>query len=227
MQQSLRLAGGAAGWNALWTWGVTQHRSEGATFFLLVITGNNTTQISADWGSPHLVGFQARSVRRAFHIVWFCVTTLSRCLFLQVQGSFCFSLAVLNSVWKQREQERQSRQGRIEGYPLTGFPPFPSRIEGLRTSERVGESVNHATCPRAHTNLFTCAPKIKHEHRYERACCLCARTVCCWETSSLFLCMVAETLRLALCGPDYSRISAVTYYTSLWTISETARQPGL
>lgn len=33
--------------------------------------------------------------------------------------------------------------------------------------------------------------------------------------SSLFLCMVAETLRLALCGPDDSRISAVTYYTSL------------
>lgn len=42
-----------------------------------------------------------------------------------------------------------------------------------------------------------------------------------------YLSVWQETLRLALCGPDYNRISAVTYYTTLSTISETVGQPWL
>lgn len=54
----------------------------------------------------------------------------------------------------QREQERQSRQGRIEGYPLTGFPPFPSRLEGVRASERVGVWSTHHLSHRTQTHTF-------------------------------------------------------------------------
>lgn len=36
-----------------------------------------------------------------------------------------------------------------------------------------------------------------------------------------------EAFRLALCGPDYSRISAATYYSGLRTSSETAERPQL
>lgn len=60
-----------------------------------------------------------------------------------MQISFSLTLPCMNGVWKQREQERQSRQGRIEGYPLTGLPPFPSRLEGVKTSERVGGGKSH------------------------------------------------------------------------------------
>lgn len=51
---------------------------------------------------------------------------------------------------------------------------------------------------------------IDDEHKYSRACFYSAR-----HPLSVPLCVCGETLRLALCGPDYNGISAAAYYTGL------------
>lgn len=135
---------------------------------------------------------------------------------------------------KQREQERQSRQGRIEGYPLTWFPPFSSRMKGVRTSERVWGLVKYTTCPYVHTNKPLHIRSSNHSQTHKHASAL--RSVCykrCLLSFLVCVCVCAcvclwwETLRLALCGPDYNRISAAIYYTGLWTISDTVDHPEL
>lgn len=80
-------------------------------------------------------------------------------------------------------------------------------MEGVRTSERVddreGGLVNHTTCPRAHKRSLTMSTNTV-VHAFTLPGIL-----------SLSPCVCGETLRLALCGPDYNGISAAAYYTGL------------
>lgn len=72
------------------------------------------------------------------------------------------------------------------------------------------------TLQQSFTNTHTCLSSEVCLLSFLVCVCVCA-CVCLWR----------ETLRLALCGPDYNRISAAIYYTGLWTISDTVDHPEL
>lgn len=106
------------------------------------------------------------------------------------------------AVCKQSEQERQSAPGRIEGYPLSGFPPFPLQD---REGENFGKGwglLYHATCPHPRPR----SPPQKKSDAIPHQQLMDVLSLSVWES---------DTLRLARRGPDYSRINAVAYCSGM------------
>lgn len=134
---------------------------------------------------------------------------------------------------KQRtgKAEQTGKNRGISPYMVASFFLQDERGENFGKGAGVGKIRHLSIRSHKQTSARTLQQSLTNTHAclgsesvyYER--CLLSFLVCVRVRACV--CLWRETLRLALCGPDYNRISAAIYYTGLWTISDTVDQPEL